>query len=225
MSNNWNNGDYSNWGKQPERNKKPAHPFMIWLGIIAGIFTLGICSYLIKNGSEKQNYVLGIQSDNQNKTIYELEQEIRDIENELRKVNEKQPNRTLEAENLALSDDVEYAPPSDEQSENIDEGTKNNQEDMGKNDAIPNPHLSPADVKNVIRNSASDIRDCARRSAKKGKMNVAFIINADGTVSNAKSKSPEFDKDTEECVLNVVSSLQFPPNQGKIPVVFPFLIQ
>ena len=66
----------------------------------------------------------------------------------------------------------------------------------------------------------------AWRKNKKGKMNVAFTIKADGRVGGARCTSPEFaNTPVATCVIKVVNGMKFRASGSETPITYPFQIQ
>lgn len=86
--------------------------------------------------------------------------------------------------------------------------------------------LTKDEVFGVIRASFAQVRTCSRTSAKKGKMNVQFVIKANGRVNGAKVTSPEYQgTPTAACVLKVVNGMKFRESGSDTPITYPFQIQ
>ena len=86
--------------------------------------------------------------------------------------------------------------------------------------------LTKDEVQSVIRASFAQVRTCSRTSDKKGKMNVAFTIKADGRVGGARCTSPEFaNTPVATCVIKVVNGMKFRASGSETPITYPFQIQ
>ncbi|MDX9720103.1 MAG: AgmX/PglI C-terminal domain-containing protein [Myxococcota bacterium] len=87
--------------------------------------------------------------------------------------------------------------------------------------------LSKDEVRVVIRGSFAQIRKCnkANPGSPAGKLEMRFMIEMDGSVSEASVESEEYaGSGVAECVLGVVQGLKFPPSEFRTPVNYPFAI-
>jgi TonB family protein len=96
--------------------------------------------------------------------------------------------------------------------------------------AAPSGSLPPAVIQSTVRDNYEKMRKCyeqglARDATLTGRVAVRFIINRDGTVSNASVSANDIpDCDVTRCVANVFQSLQFPkPEGGIVTVVYPVM--
>jgi hypothetical protein len=91
-------------------------------------------------------------------------------------------------------------------------------------------NLPPAVIQGIVRDNYEKMRQCyeqglARDPTLTGRVAVRFVINRDGTVSNASVSTNEIpDCDVTRCVANVFQGLQFPkPEGGIVTVVYPVM--
>ncbi len=225
MSNGWGNSDYGNWGAQPENNNKSnSGKTLLWI-IVLG-FIVAVIGYFMYTAKASLDSLPSEVLMEDKAKILELEKRVRDLELEKALCEKK-----YEELKLARQQALETSPESQE----IDESPDDENEVVKGDDVKPikpldvpatDYNLTPQDVRTIMTNSASEFRSCARDSAKKGSMNVKFTIKPDGSVTNEKCASPDFDKKTEKCILKLVSNLKFPAHKGgDIPVTYPILIQ
>jgi len=92
--------------------------------------------------------------------------------------------------------------------------------------------LDSSDISSVVRESRPSIKACYEAGLAidpelSGRVEVKFIISPSGAVSKSEIKESTVDSvDVEDCMLDVMSNLQFPePEGGGIVIVtFPFVL-
>ncbi len=95
------------------------------------------------------------------------------------------------------------------------------------------PSIPRSEIQRVIREATGQVRYCyeralAREPTLEGTVRVRFVIAPDGSVTSASVTSSTVGKpDMEECVLQRVRALAFPPpdNGADVTVNYPFRFQ
>ena len=91
--------------------------------------------------------------------------------------------------------------------------------------------LTSGEVARIVRQNLNQIRHCyeqliQRQPGVRGKVEVGFIIVADGRVGDAKIISSNMDNSNfKNCILSRISNLKFPKPRGgaKVDVKYPFV--
>ena len=90
--------------------------------------------------------------------------------------------------------------------------------------------ISRSDVFKEINTHLGDIQACYEREAAKapgleGKINVSWVIEPDGLVSNVHIVSQTLERPAvDECVMGVIAAMEFvEPVGGSVTVVYPFM--
>ena len=95
------------------------------------------------------------------------------------------------------------------------------------------PSIPRFEIQRVIRDASGQVRYCYERALAQeptleGMVRVRFVIAPDGSVTSASVTSSTMGKpDMEECVLQRIRALTFPPpdNGADVTVNYPFRFQ
>jgi hypothetical protein len=112
------------------------------------------------------------------------------------------------------------------------EGTTNLCVDAPKKTSTPSGRLRPEQIQAVVRSNYDAFRKCydaglAHKPDLQGRVSVRFVIDAEGSVSNASVAGNELpDCDVTACVRDEFKKLTFPkPEGGNVTIVYPITLE
>ena len=90
----------------------------------------------------------------------------------------------------------------------------------------PSPKLGRREVQETIKQHMAQFKACSAHAKEDSTIRVAWKVQADGSTSDVRLRSPEHaDTELGRCLKSTIERMRFPQNDGEAPkIIYPFRI-